>query len=196
MNSLQEMASKLGQAQQQLQNGDQQAAAQQLAQMSQDLQKLQDASEQLEAMQSLESQLSEMRDMMNCQECNGTGCQSCQGNSASSAAAQPANGAGGQGNRPGNGRQGEGAGQGLRPEEESATDTVQARNRADSKAGAAVITGDADGPNKAGLSRAEARQVIEAAEHADTDPVDNTRLPRVERDHSNEYFDKLRQGER
>ena len=197
MSTLQQMANKLGQAQQQLQNGDQQAAAQQLAQMSQDLQKLQDAGAQLEAMQSLESQLAEMRDMMNCQECNGSGCQSCQGNGANNAsiAGQAANGKSSQGNRPGTGQQGEGAGQGYRPEEQTATDTLQARNRSDSKAGPAVITGDADGPNKAGLSKAAAREVIEAAEHVDTDPVDNVRLPRVERDHSNEYFDKLRQGD-
>jgi hypothetical protein len=58
-----------------------------------------------------------------------------------------------------------------------------------------VITGDADGPNKSGLSKTAAREVIASAENADTDPLENVRLPRVERDHSNEYFDKLRQRE-
>ena len=193
--SLQRMASKLAQTRQQLQNGDQQAAAQQLAQTAQDLQQLQDAGEQLEVMQVLESQLSEMRDMMNCQQCNGAGCQACQSNSAKSLAAQSQNANGGQGDRPGNGRKGEGAGQGYRSEERTDTDTVQARNRGNAKAGPSVITGDADGPNKAGLSKTAAREVIESAEHADTDPLENVRLPRVERDHSNEYFDKLRQGE-
>ena len=193
--SLQQLANKLSQAQQQMQKGDQQAAAQELAQMAQDLQQLEDAGEQLEAMQALESELSEMRDMMNCQQCNGQGCQACQSNSASSLAAQSQNANGGQGDRPGDGRKGEGAGQGYRAEEKTDTDTIQARNRGNAKAGPSVITGDADGPNKSGLSKTAAREVIESAENADTDPLENVRLPRVERDHSNEYFDKLRQGE-
>lgn len=192
--SLQQLANKLAEAEQQLQKGDQQAAAQQLAQMAEDLQQLQDSGEQLEVMQTLESELSEMRDMMNCPQCNGQGCQACQSNSASLAAqAQSANS--GQGDRPGDGRKGEGAGQGYRAEEKTDTDTIQARNRGNAKAGPSVITGDADGPNKAGLSKTAAREVIESAKNADTEPLENVRLPRVERDHSNEYFDKLRQGE-
>ncbi|HEX3997533.1 MAG TPA: hypothetical protein VHX65_03170 [Pirellulales bacterium] len=60
--------------------------------------------------------------------------------------------------------------------------------------GAAIITGEADGPNSKGNVRAEIQAQLDSAKHDDSDPLTGQRLPRSQRDFAKEYFDSLREG--
>ena len=61
--------------------------------------------------------------------------------------------------------------------------------------GAAIITGEADGPNLKGKVRAQIQEQMDSAKHENSDPLTGQRLPRSQRDFAKEYFDSLREGE-
>ena len=100
----------------------------------------------------------------------------------------------GFGQQPGNGL-GEGQGQGDRPEAEDDTNTYDTQVRGDVKRGKAVIAGKAGGPNRKGVSRAELQQAVLGVLAEESDPMENQSLPRTEREHAQQYFDRLRAGE-
>lgn len=169
MQQMQQMAQKLGECAQCMKNGDQQGAAQQMQQMQQQLQQLAEAQDELDMLQEAMNQLGECKAGM----CQMPG----QGN-------QP-NG------KPGNGL-GKGRGFGERPETEEATNRYQAKVNPKYDKGTAIRIGEADGPNLKGNYKEEISTRIEAAQHADTDPLTGQRLPRGHREHAKEYFNKIR----
>ncbi len=99
----------------------------------------------------------------------------------------------GQGDQPGEGM-GEGAGKGDRPEEEGDTNTYETQVRGQVKQGKAVITGFADGPNRKGITREDVKSAIESSFSEKSDPLENQQLPRTEREHAMDYFNRLRAG--
>ncbi len=144
--------------------------------------------EQLAELESLDEAMNEIQDAknaMNCEKCKGAGCKACQGN----------NGQGrGKGDQPGKGL-GDGRGSGERPEEENATKGYDSRVRAKPQKGPAVRVGDAGGRNLPGRAKESVKEEVAASLAKEPDPIDETALPRDQREHSKEYFEKLLKGE-
>jgi hypothetical protein len=126
---------------------------------------------------------------MNCAACQGAGCAECNGQ--------------GQGQGRGQGNQGDGRGDGLgegqgfgeRPEEATDKGFYSTRVAADPKAGESVRIGDAGGPNKAGKTTESVKQEIRAALAKDPDALEDVTLPRDQREHARQYFERFREGE-
>lgn len=82
----------------------------------------------------------------------------------------------------------EGEGSGYRAEQETETGSYDSRVRAKPKAGEAERLGNAQGPNKAGLSLEGAREEILSSLKNDSDPLTDQRLPKEQQDHVREYY--------
>ena len=74
------------------------------------------------------------------------------------------------------------------------TNTYETQVRGQVKKGKAVISGFADGPNRKGISREDVKRAIESSISEESDPLENQQLPRTEREHAMDYFNKLRAG--
>lgn len=183
MQQMQQMADKLGQAAQAMQNGDSKQAANALEAMADQLGDMQQEMSELKDLEDAMNDLSQSKEQMRCKSCGGGGCQQCQGMGMGQ----------GQGDKPGDGL-GEGAGQGDRPEEEGDTNTYETQVRGQVKKGKAVISGFADGPNRKGISREDVKAAIQSSFSEESDPLENQQLPRTEREHAMDYFNKLRTG--
>ena len=183
MQQMQQMADQLSQAAQAMQNGDSQAAAQSLEGMADQLGDMQQEMSELKDLEDAMNDLSQSKEQMRCKSCGGAGCQNCQGMGQGM----------GQGDKPGDGM-GEGAGQGDRPEEEGDTNTYETQVRGKVKKGKAMITGFADGPNRKGITREDVKHAIDSSFSEESDPLENQQLPRIEREHAMDYFNKLRSG--
>jgi hypothetical protein len=188
---MQQLADKLGQASQALQNGgDPKQAAEQLDKLAGDLAKMQQQLDQLDNLQEVLDQLADTKDAMNCEACQGAGCAQCQSRA----------GDGDQfGNRPGDGQannaRNRGRGQGLRDEEETDKSFYETRVAADPKAGQSVRIGDASGPNKAGKSLESIKEEIRSSLAKEPDALEDVTLPRDQRENARQYFERLRKGE-
>ena len=180
---MQQMADKLGQAAQAMQNGDSKQAANALDAMADQLGDMQQEMSELQDLEDAMNDLSQSKEQMRCSSCGGAGCQQCQGMGMGM----------GEGDKPGDGL-GEGSGQGDRPEEEGDTNTYETQVRGQVKKGKAVISGFADGPNRKGISREDVKRAIESSFSEESDPLENQQLPRTEREHAMDYFNKLRAG--
>ena len=179
---LREMASKLSQCKQCLQKGDCQGAAAELTQLGEQLEALKDELEQLETLEQALDQIAQAKEAMGCQQCDGEGCAACMG--------------GGKGKNdgpPGMGL-GEGRGKGDRPEQQTDTSFYQSQVRGKVKPGEAVVSGTAGGPNRAGKSAEAVRDVIKSNLSKEPDPLVDARLPRKERQHAMEYFNRFNRG--
>ena len=60
--------------------------------------------------------------------------------------------------------------------------------------GETVVTGNADGDNISGKTASQARELVEASLNKKSDPLENQKLPRSQREHVQQYFNKLRTG--
>jgi hypothetical protein len=188
---MQQLAEKLGQASEALQNGgDPKQAAEQLDKLANELSKMQQQLEQLDNLQEVLDQLADAKDAMNCEACQGAGCAQCQ--SRAGDGDQP-------GNRPGDGQsnyaRGRGRGQGAREESETDKSFYETRVAADPKAGQSVRIGDASGPNKAGKSLESLKEEIQASLTKEPDALEDVTLPRDQRENARQYFERLRKGE-
>jgi hypothetical protein len=90
---------------------------------------------------------------------------------------------------------GEGQGQGDRPEEKTDTAFRDSQVRQQVDKGSMTVAGYVDGPNKKGDVNEAIKQQMEAAKNQATDPLTGQRIPRKQRQHAKEYFDRLRKGE-
>jgi hypothetical protein len=182
MQQMGQMAEAMNQAAQAMQQGNGAQAADALEKMADQLGEMQQTMSELEDLQSALDQLSQSKNQMRCEKCGGAGCQQCQG------------GQGFFGQGQGNGL-GAGRGYGDRPEQEEDTNTYETQVRGQVKKGRAIIAGFADGPNRKGISREDVKQAIDGALSEESDPTENQSLPRTEREHAQQYFDSLREGE-
>lgn len=100
----------------------------------------------------------------------------------------------GKGNQPGKGM-GEGQGEGERPEEETDKNFYDSRVAADPKKGESIRIGDAGGKNIAGVTREGLKEEVTAGRAKDPDALNDVTLPREQRDHARQYFERFRTGE-
>ncbi|MBX3420302.1 MAG: hypothetical protein KF752_01975 [Pirellulaceae bacterium] len=95
--------------------------------------------------------------------------------------------------RPGHGL-GEGQGEGERPEEEEDVDFFQSQVRAQRRQGENVYSGKIGGENRKGVSRVAVQEEIARELASEPEPLDETPLPRSQREHTRDYFNALREG--
>jgi hypothetical protein len=101
-----------------------------------------------------------------------------------------------EGDKPGKGKNNKGRGQGARDEEENKTSAYDSRVAAEvDKKGQSVKIGDAGGKNVKGKTSLEIREAIRIGKAKETDAQDETALPREQREHSKQYFERFRKGE-
>ncbi len=189
MDQLKQMANKLGECSKCMGQGKQGEAAQALGQMAKQIQSLK---KQADEQQMLDMALDEIA------ECRGsmTGDKKSDGDGEGKA-----DGQGDKQDGDGDKLVGEVAGggkaraEGHRPEKATGVKFYDSKVAQKTGQGAAVITGEADGPNLKGKVRAQIQEQIDSAKHENSDPLTGQRLPRSQRDFAKEYFDSLREGE-
>jgi hypothetical protein len=88
----------------------------------------------------------------------------------------------------------EGKGRGDRPEEK--TDTASYDSQAQGKIGKgkAVMIGHADGPNIKGQTREDVKEAVLETLGEKSDPLTDAQLPKDQKDHAREYFEKYQDG--
>jgi hypothetical protein len=182
MKQMGNLAKQLAQCQECMKNGDQQGAAQAMQQMMQQLDEMAQQGLEGEMLDMAMAQLELAKDAMGCKECQGMGCQACQGMGMR------------MGDRPGRGM-GEGIGFGPRPEERNKTGMRDSQVKQNTRRGAAVIAGEADGPNMRGNVREAIKQEMAAQGSEPADPQVIEQLPKSHRENAKDYFDRLRDGE-
>jgi len=187
---MQELADKLGMAAQQMkEGGDPKKAAEQLDKIAGELAKMQDQLDQLANLQEVLDQLEDAKDAIKCPNCQGEGCAQCRADG-------DGDGQGKKGRSKGDGKgNNNGQGEGLRPEEETDKSFYDTRVQADAKQGQSVRIGDAGGANKAGKTLESIKEEIRSSLAKPPDAVEETTLPRDQRENAKQYFEKLRKGE-
>lgn len=184
MQRMGQMAEAMSQATQAMEQGNGAEAADALQEMADQLGEMQQEMSELEDLESTLDQLSQSKNQMRCKNCGGAGCQACQGMNF------------GNGDSFGNGfGYGRGSGAGDRDEQEEDTNTYETQVRGEVKRGKAIIAGFADGPNRKGITREDVKLAVESALTEESDPTENQTLPRTEREHAQQYFDRLREGD-
>lgn len=188
MQQMQQMAESLAQASDAMKQGDSSKASEALEEMAEQLNDMQQEMSELKDLESAMDELSQSKSQMRCQSCGGAGCKQCQGNGMQ----------GGQNRMRGGNGQGDGLGKGSgfgdRPETEEDTNTYDTQVRGDAKKGKAIMAGFADGPNRKGITREDVKHAIQGSLSEESDPTENQTLPRTEREHAQQYFDRLREG--
>ena len=89
---------------------------------------------------------------------------------------------------------GSGRGGGKRDKKETETGTYKSRVKGKLQKGETVVTGNADGKNISGRSVSEAREIVKASVGKKSDPLQNLKLPKAQREHAKEYFERLRKN--
>jgi hypothetical protein len=183
---MQQMADQLEKTAEAMQQGDMQKSQQQMAEMAKQLEQMQQQSEDMETLDGMMMEMADAKAAMaeGENEAEGEGEEGSKGGKGRDR----------RGNRPGDGL-GEGRGEGERPEEETEYGTKSSQVQAKPRPGESIKIGTASGPNSKGVSREAAKALIEAAESKDDDPLTNQTLPRAQRKHAQEYFEKFRKGE-
>ncbi len=97
--------------------------------------------------------------------------------------------------QPGDWQKGEGPGGGKRELEEEDTGSFRSRVKGKLQQGETVVTGDADGKNITGRSASETRELVRDSMSKDTDPLENQKLSRTQREHAEQYFRALREND-
>jgi tetratricopeptide (TPR) repeat protein len=189
MDKLQQMAQQMAQMQQALQQGDGKKAADAMSQMAQQLAQMQQEMNEMEMLDAAMEQLEMAKDAMACEACMGEGCQECQGNMAGMNSLQEM-----MNEQPGNGM-GAGRGIGDRPDEENPTNLRDTRVRQKPRQGAATFGGMVEGPNTKGEVAQSIKQELETLSTKPADPLTNERLTKSRRQHAEEYFKMLREGQ-
>ena len=181
MERMAKMADKLGECQQCLNSGDAKSAAAKMAELNEAMQEMQAEMSELESLNELMDELSSAKESMRGEpsELDSLG---MLGGMSDQFSDQPGQGLG------------EGRGAGDRPEQETPTGEYESRERVNVRKGEAVRMGDAFGPNRAGLSQEQIKEQILSSIRESSAPLTDQRLPKTQRDHVNEYFQRLRKG--
>jgi len=187
MQKMQQMAEAMNEAAEAMANGDSERAAEAMQGMAEQLGDMQEAMEQLQDIEETLDTLSQSKDQMRCQKCSGQGCEKCQSQG------QGQDGQDGESKGKGGSKYGLGKGSGLSgPEDNADGQSYESQVRGDPKKGRGLNAGNADGPNRKGVTREDVKQAVLSAEREQSDPMANQNLPRTEREHATEYFDRLR----
>ena len=175
-----QLAQKLGQLQQKMQQGDAKGAAKTLDQIMEQMNQLQQEMAEGQMLDAAMDQLQMAKDAMGCQACQGLGCQGCQGNLFSE--------------QPGNGM-GVGRGFGTRPDEKNDVSFRDSRVRQKPGNGSAVVVGEVDGPNIRGQVVESIKEQMATDASKPADPLVVEQLPKSRREHAEEYFNSF-QGDK
>ena len=177
MQQLEDLAEQFGECAQCLGDGMGEAAAAEMAAMLEGLEAMAGTLDELGLLEDAMNDLAQARDQMNCRQCAGMGCGACQ------------EGGDGTGDGIGTGR---GFGEGPETEIESAFYDTQVRQRVGP--GAAGVVG-VEGPNIRGRVEASIREQLDVVTGSDApDPLTGQTIPRQQREHAREYFDRFREG--
>jgi hypothetical protein len=177
-----QLAKQMGECQQCMKNGDQQGAAKALEQMMKQMDQMAQQGAEGEMLDMAMAQLEMAKDSMACKECNGAGCQACMGNLNANMNGKPGMG------------MGQGVGFGPRPEERNKTNMRDSMVKQNTGRGAAVIAGEAEGPNMRGNVREELKQEMTSQGSEPADPQVIEQLPKSQRENAEDYFNRLRDG--
>lgn len=150
------------------------------AKMQEAAQSLEDLGEQLEKMQQEMDQLQDLEEMMEDIEAAKNQCQGVEGPKGKPKWQDWAGG--------------KGPGGGKRDRQEEDTGSYKSRVKGKLQKGETVVTGNADGDNISGKTASQARELVEASLNKKSDPLENQKLPRSQREHVQQYFNKLRTG--
>jgi hypothetical protein len=191
---MEQMAQKLGECAKCMKEGGEQGnkeAGQKMEQLAKDLKDLEKELKEVENLDEMLDQLADAKEAM-------------QGDGEDGKKGEPQDGDGedgkdGKGENdkgdPGKGM-GKGQGKGERPEEETKTSFYDSRVADQArKEGKSVKIGDATGKNVKGKTSIEVRQEISINLGKDPDAQDESALPREQREHSKQYFEKFRKGD-
>ncbi len=148
------------------------------AQMKEALESLEDLEGMMEQLDSEMQELQDLEDVMQDLENAKNACNGCQGNQDG----QP---------RRIDFAQGGGRGAGLRDKQETETGMFESKVQGKLQPGETVVTGSADGRNLSGQSMSELRETIQASMNKQVAPVSLDKLPRSQREHARQYFNKL-----
>ena len=183
LKQLQQLASKLGDAQKAMQAGDMKKAAEALG-MSQ--KQMQEMAKQLEELQSLDSALAEVQDAKNGMDGDGM---NQLGDDLNSLGMGYSRRKGGQGNG------GRGRGQGDRPIAPDDTATYTSKVKQQLKKGRAVFQGLTSPTNTVkGEVVIDMQAEMEAAAGSNADPLSNQKIPKHLEKHVRAYYDQLNKG--
>ena len=182
-NPLQQLSEQMSQCQQCMKSGDAAGASKAMSQMMQMMDQMQDQLAESDMLDGAMEQLEMARDSMSCSNCQGMGCEMCQGGYSFK-----------PGQKPGNGM-GQGRGFGPRPDEPNDVGFRDSRVRQKPGRGAAVLAGEADGPNMRGQVAQSIKEELAAEKSTDADPLVIDELPKSRREHAEEYFNLLREGD-
>lgn len=155
-------------------NGEQQAqamkeAGEALEDMAQQIQDMQEALEEMEALEDMEGMAQDAKQGMG------------QGGKSDKTSWQDWG-------------KGEGRGGGKRGLEKEDTGTYKSKVKANLQQGQTVVTGSADGKNITGRSTSETRELIQASVSRESDPLENQKMSRTQREHAQQYFKSLREN--
>jgi len=176
---MQQMAEMLQQAQQAMKNGDSKGAQEALEQMASQLSQMNLSDSELQDLDELMDSLSQSKSQMMCKQCTGDGCSSCMGTMP--------------GQFPNRGM-GEGAGAGERPEEETDVDFFDSQVRDQMKLGETINGGKVGGDNRKGVTKVEVQEAVLTSMAEEPEPLDDTPLPKAQREHARGYFNSIRDG--
>ncbi len=184
---LQQMAKKLDEACQACKNGNGQQAADKLGELAEDLQQMQSQLDQLETVDELMEEIAEAKSGMSSPGSQG------QKDGKGQGQGQKGQGIGSMRSQLGRGM-GKGRGAGERPEEDVDGKFYDSRAKTKLKAGEAVRTGFADGPNIAGKSVDSVRQEVVESLKSDPDALPDQVLTRSQREQARQFFEGLGKG--
>lgn len=181
---LSQLGSQMSALQDAMKKGDNGKAAQAMSDMMKQMDQLAQEMQESEMLTAAMDQLQMAKDAMACQECQGMGCATCQSSMYSDQFSDS------QGNGMGAGR-----GFGPRPDEKNDVNFRDSRVRQNPGRGAAVLAGEADGPNMRGNVAEAIKQEMAAVGSTPADPQVVEQLPKSRREHAEEYFNTLREGQ-
>ena len=144
------------------------------------LEQMNTADAELREFDELMDALSASKSMMTCGKCQGQGCSACMGSGMTASMQDYAQGAG--------------AGGGDRGEEEDDVDFFDSRVRDRMRRGETVYGGQVGGANRKGVSLVEVQQAVLTSLTEEPEPLDDTPLPKVQREHTRDFFNMLREG--
>ncbi|QDU25942.1 hypothetical protein ETAA8_10140 [Anatilimnocola aggregata] len=192
---LDKLANKLGQCAECMKkdgNGDPKEAGQKLDDLAKAMKEAQEQLDQMENLDEVLDELADAKNAMNGKE-GGQNGKEMDGEMDGKMGRQGRNG--NKKGQPGMGL-GSGRGKGERPEEEVDTKSYDSRVAGKARPGESVRTGDADGKNIAGKTLQEVKAELQSAAARDSDALNEQNLPREQREHAKQYFEKFRKGEK
>lgn len=187
-NPLETLAQQMSQCQQAMKQDDAQAAAQAMQQMAQQMEQMQQEMSEGELLEAAAEQFELTKSAMACDKCSGEGCSECQG-SGNSFGNSKKFGKGGNGLGAGEG------GRGPRPEEKNDVRFRESQVRQNPGRGAAVMVGEEHGPNTRGQVLESIKEELAAVASEAPDPLVIEQFPKSRREHAEDYFNQVLQGE-